>query len=156
MSEKEWLSHLQQFEKKELVWPFCCIGKWDTGRKEEGIPALSSSAVAIQVQPRILCPCKCHNLRLGLATFSIGQLLSFALCKESCVAMRATFHAWRKRPKLCLAGSEAVGESWVGLSWDLTGIYQSPIWDEAELWLLGSLLHPQHGLDQLLHIMVDS
>lgn len=33
MSGKECLSHLQQLEKKNLVWPFCCTEKWDTGRE---------------------------------------------------------------------------------------------------------------------------
>lgn len=33
MSEKECLSHLQQSEKKDLAWPFCCTEKWGTGRE---------------------------------------------------------------------------------------------------------------------------
>lgn len=57
MSEKECLSHLWPFEKKDLVWPFCCTEKWGIGREErreeKRTPAASSSAVATWVQPRI-------------------------------------------------------------------------------------------------------
>lgn len=42
--------------------------------------------------------------------------VSRALCDHK------AFHEWGKRPKLCIAGLEAVWESWVELGWDLTGI----------------------------------
>lgn len=121
MSEKECLSHLQQFEKKDLVWPFCCTEKWGTGREGGRIPTLSSSAVATRVQPGIAVPTQMLQPEPGLGHIKCWPTAEFFPVSRALCDYKA-FHEWGKRPKLCIAGSEAVWESWVELGWDLTGI----------------------------------